>query len=260
MGLFIHRFRVLKFSRFPCNMLSLLRTGLKNLDLNCSTRSISTITGHGIQLNNIADNFGAHKVGKRIGRGVGSGKGKTSGRGHKGQKSRAGGAAGRGMGFEGGQTPVYRRLPKRGFTNSLATPMAPLNVDRLQLFIDMQRIDASEPITLKVLRDSGLVGRIKNGVKLLAGGKQHFKTPITIEVSRASDEAIAAVEALGGSIECVHFNRLGLRAHLKPEKFERIPMRARPKPRLMKYYTNFEKRGYLSPEMQWRKQQQIVEE
>lgn len=95
-------------------LLNASRSLVKQVDF---VRCFSLITGEGIKLNDLSDNPGAHKKGKRVGRGVGSGKGKTSGRGHKGQKARAGGSAGRGPGFEGGQTPIYKRIPKRGFTN-----------------------------------------------------------------------------------------------------------------------------------------------
>jgi large subunit ribosomal protein L15 len=209
----------------------------------------------GVRLNTLRDNEGAHKRGKRLGRGIGSGKGKTCGRGHKGQKARAGGGAGRGPGFEGGQTPLYQRVPKRGFNNKFATPMTPVNVDKLQLFVDMGRLDASKKITIKELVDCGMVksSRVKHGIKLLGQGAQHLTAPLEIEVSQASESAIKAVEAAGGSITSVYHNRLALRALLKPHKFETIPQFARPNPKKMDYYTNFEKRGYLSPEIQAKK-------
>ncbi|OQR86884.1 50S ribosomal protein L15 [Achlya hypogyna] len=204
-----------------------------------------------IRLNNLADNAGAIKRGKRLGRGIGSGKGKTCGRGHKGQKARSG-RSGPALGFEGGQTPLHQRVPKRGFNNKWATPMHPLNVDRLQLFIDMGRIDPTQTITIKTLTDCGLLttSRVKHGVKLLANGKEHLTTPINIEVSQASEGAIAAVEKAGGSIKSVFHNRLGLRALLKPHKFDVLPQNARPPPKKMGYYTNYDKRGYLSAEIQ----------
>ena len=107
---------------------------------------------------------------KKLGRGVGSGRGKTSGRGHKGQKARAGGGSGRGLGFEGGQTPLHRRLPKRGFNNTrFATPLNPLNVNKLQEWIMMERVKPNDNgvIDMKVLYDCGIVGKISHGVKLL---------------------------------------------------------------------------------------------
>ncbi|KAJ0403962.1 hypothetical protein P43SY_009455 [Pythium insidiosum] len=217
--------------------------------------TLSLIPTDGIRLNTLRDNDGAHKRGKRLGRGIGSGKGKTCGRGHKGQKARSGGKAGRGPGFEGGQTPIYQRVPKRGFNNAFATPMETVNLDRLQLFVDMGRIDPSQTITMKTLVDSGLVtcSRVKHGVKLLARGKEHLTTPLTIEVSQASQTAIEAIEAAGGNITTVYFNRLGLRSLLKPHKFEALPQLARPAPKKMPYYTSYENRGYLSPEIQAKK-------
>ncbi|ETV97701.1 ribosomal protein L15 [Aphanomyces invadans] len=206
-----------------------------------------------VRLNNLADNPGAARKGKRLGRGIGSGKGKTCGRGHKGQKARSG-RSGPALGFEGGQTPIYQRVPKRGFNNKWATPMETLNVDRLQLFIDMGRVDATQTITMKTLVDCGLLttSRVKHGVKLLAKGKSALTSPVTIEVSQASQGAIEAVEKAGGSIKSVYYNRLGLRALLKPHKFEGKPMPqlARPPPKKLGYYTDFEKRGYLSAEIQ----------
>lgn len=133
--------------------------------------------------------------------------------------------------------------------------MEPVNLDKLQLFVDMGRLDASKPITIKELVDSGLVtcSRVKHGIKLLGKGAQHLSSPLTIEVSQASKGAIEAVEAAGGSITSVYHNRLALRALLKPHKFELIPQFARPNPKKLSYYTSFEKRGYLSPEIQAKK-------
>jgi|UniRef100_K3X7J1 large subunit ribosomal protein L15 len=215
----------------------------------------SAIPTDGVRLNTLQDNEGAHKRGKRLGRGIGSGKGKTSGRGHKGQKARSGGGSGRGPGFEGGQTPIYQRVPKRGFNNKFATPMEPVNLDKLQLFVDMGRLDASKTITMKELVDSGMVtcSRVKHGIKLLGKGGEHLTTSLTIEVSQASKSAIQAIEAAGGSITSVYHNRLALRALLKPHKFELIPQFARPNPKKLTYYTDYEKRGYLSPEIQAKK-------
>jgi large subunit ribosomal protein L15 len=145
----------------------LAKPAARYVSLNASSSLSSLIEP--IRLNNLTDNPGAIRKGKRLGRGIGSGKGKTCGRGHKGQKARAG-RSGPALGFEGGQTPLYQRIPKRGFNNKWATPMHPLNVDRLQLFIDMGRIDPTHTITMKTLTDSGLLktSRVKHGVKLLA--------------------------------------------------------------------------------------------
>lgn len=200
----------------------------------------------GVRLNTLQDNRGATKAKKRKGRGPGSGLGKTAGRGHKGQKARNNG--GIRIGFEGGQTPLYRRLPKRGFKNKFAKKPEPLNLDKLQKFIAAGRLDPSEVITMKQLYDCGIVGKIKHGVKLLGQGSKGFSTPIKIEVSGASQSAIAAIENCGGSIKSVYYNRLGLRVLLKPEKFEEpLPKRARPPPKLLKYYTSNHHRGEFAP-------------
>lgn len=213
-----------------------------------------------IGLNNLSDNPGAIKTRRRVGRGIGSSKGKTCGRGHKGQKARAGGGVS--PLFEGGQTKFYKRIPKRGFTNPNAQPMVPVNVGTLQDYVDMGRlIPSDEPWTMKDLIDAGVTtcSSVKHGMKLLAKGKDRLKTPINIEISRASEGAIAAIEAVGGEVTTVHYNRLALRALLKPEKFDIIPKRARPPPRLMQYYTDNDKRGYLSPEVQLKTLEKSVE-
>ena len=200
---------------------------------------------------------------RRVGRGIGSSKGKTCGRGHKGQKARSGG--GPSPLFEGGQTPFYKRIPKRGFKNSNAQPMVPINVGTLQDYIDMGRLVVTEknkdkPLTMKDLVNAGITkaSTIKHGIKLLGKGKERLRTPFKIEISRASNAAIEAVENVGGEVTTVHYNRLALRALLKPEKFDIIPRRARPPPRLMQYYTDHEKRGYLSPEKQLQKVQEML--
>ena len=209
----------------------------------------STIKIVPVRLNTIANNPGATRQKKRVGRGPGSGRGKTAGRGHKGQKSRNNG--GIRLGFEGGQTPLYRLLPKRGFKNKFARPMEPVNLSKLQDWIAQGRIDPRETITMKHLFDSGLVTRIRHGVKLLGTGADEFKVPVDIEVTQASKSAIAAIEQCGGSIKTVYHNRLGLRVLLKPEKFDGVlPRRARPPPKLMPYYLNYENRGEFSAEVQ----------
>jgi large subunit ribosomal protein L15 len=149
-----------------------------------------------MKLNDLRDNDGAHYKSKRLGRGIGSGKGKTSGRGVKGQTARTGVAI---NGFEGGQMPIYRRLPKRGFHNPNAKEFAEVNLGRLQAAIDAGRIDAGQPVTVAVLRAAGLVGNPRDGVRLLARGE--LKTKVTIEVAGASKAAVEAVEKAGGSVK-----------------------------------------------------------
>ncbi|MCK5574941.1 MAG: 50S ribosomal protein L15 [Sphingomonadales bacterium] len=148
-----------------------------------------------MRLNELADNPGATKNRKRIGRGIGSGKGKTGGRGVKGQKSRSGVAI---KGFEGGQMPLYQRLPKRGFNNINRKNFVPVNLGKLQEAIDAKKIDAKKTITIDVLQAAGLVNGVKDGVRLLAKGE--LKAKVTIEVSGASAAAIAAVEKAGGTV------------------------------------------------------------
>jgi large subunit ribosomal protein L15 len=148
-----------------------------------------------MKLNELAPNPGSRQAAKRIGRGIGSGKGKTAGRGHKGQKARAGAAT---RAFEGGQMPIYRRLPKRGFKNPFRKVYVPVNLDRLQAAVDAGRVDPAQPVNLQVLRDAGLVSKRRDGVRLLARGE--LSAALTIEVDSASRTAIAAVEKAGGKL------------------------------------------------------------
>jgi len=148
-----------------------------------------------MKLNQLSDKRGAKKQPKRVGRGMGSGTGKTSARGHKGQKSRSGVAL---KGFEGGQMPLYRRLPKRGFKNIFAKEFAIINVGRLQRAIDEKVLDAKKPVDAETLLAAGLIRRSKDGVRLLAKGE--IKTKLELIVAGASKAAIEAVEKAGGSV------------------------------------------------------------
>ncbi len=148
-----------------------------------------------MKLNELAPNPGARKAKKRVGRGIGSGMGKTSTRGQKGQRSRSGVAT---RTFEGGQMPVYRRLPKRGFTNPFKKEFAPLNLDRLQAAIDAGRIDPKKTVDLPALRAAGLIGKRKDGIRLLARGE--LKTAVTLEIDSASKAASEALEKAGGTL------------------------------------------------------------
>jgi len=149
-----------------------------------------------MKLNELSDNPGARKNRKRIGRGPGSGKGRTAGRGMKGQKSRSGVAL---KGFEGGQMPIYRRLPKRGFTNIFRKKFVEVTTGRLQRAIDVGKLDAKAPVTGEVLVQAGVVRRLKDGVRLLVNGTLSAK--ITITVAGASKGAVAMIEKNGGSVE-----------------------------------------------------------
>ena len=148
-----------------------------------------------MRLNELRDNPGATKKRKRVGRGIGSGKGKTSGRGHKGQKSRSGVAL---KGFEGGQMPLYRRLPKRGFNNIFKKQFAVVNLGRLQEALDAGSLSAKQPITVLELVASGVARKMRDGVRLLAKGE--LKSKVEITVNGASAAAVAAVEKAGGKV------------------------------------------------------------
>lgn len=149
-----------------------------------------------MKLNELRDNPGARYKAKRVGRGIGSGKGKTSGSGVKGQSSRTGVAI---NGFEGGQMPIYRRLPKRGFKTPFRLEFAEVNLGRLQAAIDDGRIDATKTIDAAALQAAGLIGKIMDGVRVLARGTLTSK--VTLSVVGASAAALAAVEQAGGVVE-----------------------------------------------------------
>jgi large subunit ribosomal protein L15 len=149
-----------------------------------------------MKLNEIADNSGSRKKRMRVGRGIGSGKGKQAGRGGKGQTARSGVRI---KGFEGGQMPLHRRLPKRGFNNIFALDLTEVNLDRLQEAIDAKKLDASATVNAEALVKSGLLRRSKDGVRLL--GRGELKSKLTVEVYGATKSAIAAVEKAGGSVK-----------------------------------------------------------
>jgi large subunit ribosomal protein L15 len=149
-----------------------------------------------MKLNEITDNEGATKNRKRVGRGIGSGTGKTGGRGVKGQKSRGGVAI---NGFEGGQMPIYRRLPKRGFKNIFSTDFNIVSVGRIQTAIDAGKLDGKGTIDASALKAAGVIRRIKDGVRVLADGE--LKAKVTLEVGGASATAIEKVEKAGGTIK-----------------------------------------------------------
>ncbi len=148
-----------------------------------------------MRLNQLHDNPGARKARKRVGRGIGSGTGSTAGRGNKGQKSRSGVSL---IGFEGGQMPLYRRLPKRGFNNIFRKEFVPVNTGRLQKAIDDGKLKTTGTVDMAALKAAGIFTRQRDGVKLLAKGD--IKSKITIEVAKASGAAIAAIEKAGGKV------------------------------------------------------------
>ncbi|ALV29307.1 50S ribosomal protein L15 [Pannonibacter phragmitetus] len=148
-----------------------------------------------MKLNDLRDNPGSVKDRTRVGRGIGSGKGKTGGRGVKGQKSRSGVAI---KGFEGGQMPLHRRLPKRGFTNIFAKDFNIVSLGRVQVALDEGKLDAKGSITVEALKAAGIVKRVKDGVRLLADGE--LKAAVTFEVAGASKTAVEAVEKAGGKV------------------------------------------------------------
>ena len=149
-----------------------------------------------MKLSDIADNAGSRKKRMRVGRGIGSGKGKTAGRGGKGQTARSGVRI---KGFEGGQMPLHRRLPKRGFNNVFRLEFVEINLDRIQQAIDAKVLDTKEAVTAETLVKAGVLRRARDGVRLL--GRGELKAKLNIEVHGASKSAIAAVEKAGGTVK-----------------------------------------------------------
>jgi large subunit ribosomal protein L15 len=149
-----------------------------------------------MKLNGIKDNEGSTKARIRVGRGIGSGKGKQSGRGGKGQTARSGVRI---KGFEGGQMPLHRRLPKRGFNPPSPLDLNEVNLGRVQSAIDAGKLDASNPITVEALIIAGVVARARDGVKILGNGE--IKAKASFEVYGASKSAVAAIEKVGGSVK-----------------------------------------------------------
>jgi len=149
-----------------------------------------------MKLNDLRDKPGSVKARKRVGRGIGSGTGKTGGRGVKGQKSRSGVAI---NGFEGGQMPIYRRLPKRGFTNIFAKSFNVVSLGRVQAAIDAGKLDAKAVVDLEALKAAGVIRRAKDGVRLLSDGE--LKAKVTFEVAGASKAAVEKIEKAGGSVK-----------------------------------------------------------
>lgn len=205
-----------------------------------------------LAVNAIRDNFGARKKSRRVGRGVGSSKGRTCGRGHKGQKARSGNHGL--LYYEGGQTKLTKRVPKSGFHRP-AREYTYINLDTLQASVQSGRLPLPDgrPLGVADLVAARLLTLRQRhaGLKLLGRGAGSFSTPLRIEVQDATRTAIEAVEAAGGSIETVYYSRLTLRALLKPHKFGsangKLPPRpALPPPRLMRdIYMSEAKRGYL---------------
>ncbi|KAF8226226.1 ribosomal protein L15 [Tricholoma matsutake] len=198
-----------------------------------------------VTLANLKPAPGSHHSQKRVGRGQASGYGRTAGRGSNGQKSRSG--PGIRPGFEGGQTPITKLFPKRGFINQNAKTWAPVNLDRIQHWIDQGRLSSSpeNPITARELLLSGCIHDVHDGIKILGDGSQHFKTPIYIIPSRVSKNAIKAIEARGGKVVCKYYNTLSLNDCIKGriDRSSAAPTRRED----IMWYGRYKNRGYISP-------------
>lgn len=176
-----------------------------------------------MRLNEIKNNHGAKKIRTRVGRGEGSGKGKTAGRGVKGQKSRSGVSV---LGFEGGQMPIYRRTPKRGFSNIFAKKFEIVNLGRLQKAIDGKRFDVNSVVNVETLAAAGIIRGNRDGVRLL--GKGEIKTSLNCEVSGASRSAIAAIEKMGGKVSFPGPTKVDLLSEEKSKKSAKKKLAAVP--------------------------------
>ncbi|KAK8853121.1 ribosomal protein L15 [Kwoniella newhampshirensis] len=212
-----------------------------------SSRSASTFA----HLGELSPAKGSTKVDTRYGRGPGSQKGGTSGRGHKGQKARAG--KGVRLGFEGGQTPLHRKIPKRGFINFTSKTYAPLSIATLQSFISQSRISPTETITVGTIVRSNAVHGLSHlsGVKLLGEPDPELPLPpLKLELSRYGKSAAQAIINAGGEVSAVYHNNLGLRKECFPEKFVGRDIKAAKPTRKtdILYYTNPKKYGYLANE------------
>lgn len=203
-------------------------------------------------LSNLKPSNNSTRNHKRVGRGPSSGYGKTSGRGQKGQKARGTVKPW----FEGGQTPITKLFPKIGFKRVNAPELAVLNLERVMRFHRDGRLvlKEGEVLNMRKMKQLGLItGTLRDGVKVLASGKEKFNLPLRIEATRASTEAIRAIERAGGEFTARYFTKLSLKAHLYPEYFffkrGYIPLSARPtKKRDVHYYSRVDKRGYLVKE------------
>ncbi|KAF8558420.1 ribosomal protein L15 [Imleria badia] len=200
-----------------------------------------------VSLSNLRPATGSLHNQKRVGRGQGSGYGGTSGRGHKGQKARSGNGKPK-AGFEGGQTTLLKKFPKKGFVNPNRKTYAAVNLDRLQHWIDQGRLHSTpeKPITAKELLLSGCVHNVHDGIKLLGNGAEFLKAPVHITPSRASKSAIQAIEANGGTVFCQYYNSLALRDCIK-DRTDRVSAAPTRRNDII-WYTQWRNRGYLSPQ------------
>jgi large subunit ribosomal protein L15 len=196
-----------------------------------------------ISLNNIQDNCGARIVKTRVGRGPGSSKGKTSGRGHKGYKARTGNPH---RHFEGGQTPLDRRLPKHGFRRRLIKEnYAYINLEKLIYLIAKKRLNPEKPITIKDIFLAGGISKLRDGIKVLSRGHTKLSQipPLHLEVSSASKNCIDEVKKAGGSITCIYRTPIGVERHAKFYKFRREYLEAVPKYKTVLKLMNLEDKG-----------------
>ncbi|RCK54926.1 54S ribosomal protein L10, mitochondrial [Candida viswanathii] len=219
------------------------RFAFKGVNVLTSFRQLS-------KLGTLKPNEGSTQGYKRLGRGASSGKGKTSGRGQKGQKARGKVP----WWHEGGQTPYYRRFPLTGFSNPNRRIYQQIKLARIQEFWNTGRIPLKEgdTLTIQEMVKCGLVTRtLRHGVKILAAGASNYNVPLNIEASKGTAVAIETIEKIGRTFTAKYFSRLGIRAHVHPERFllkyGYVPMEARPSQRRdINYYSNPEKRGYLA--------------
>jgi len=205
----------------------------------------SRLRANRITLANLHPAPGSLQNQKRVGRGQGSAYGGTSGRGSNGQKSRSG--AGIKIGFEGGQTPITKLFPKRGFINQNEKIWAPVNLDRIQHWIDQGRLKSSpeKPITARELLLSGCIHNVRDGIKILGDGSEHFRNPIFVIASRASRSAIEAIENRGGKVVCKFYNPLALQDCVsgRPDRVAAAPTRRED----IIWYGKYRNRGFISP-------------
>lgn len=195
------------------SMRALCRTFPRGLQTSVEYPGAGGSTPQPLRLNNIRDNAGARKKEVRVGRGRGSGCGKTSGRGQKGQKARGSVR----LGFEGGQTPLHKRLPKINHHDPFARPLQPVSLGLVQRMIDLGRLPNEGTITMRELVRCGALRRVKFGVLLVPGG--NFAANVDVQVTEAVPDAAEQVIDAGGQVTLAWYTKLGLRALVKPEKW-----------------------------------------
>ncbi|EAR99460.1 ribosomal protein L15, putative (macronuclear) [Tetrahymena thermophila SB210] len=246
MNLLLKASQYISRNSFPVNNIRSLLQGSVYSFSSCIKQRPNDVPTHRNELlpftlNNLWNNPGYRRKAKKLGRGIGSGKGKTAGKGTNGHNSRSGGGVS--PRFEGGQTPWFRRLPKLGITRINKERPKAINMSLIMYAIHKGRIDSTKPITIKVLHDAGVFSTAKYGVKLVGRGLKTIDRPLHFEVSDASENVIKAIKEKGGSVKCIYRTPLQIREHVFPQNYP-INLRSTiPPKRIVKKMENIRERG-----------------